>query len=179
MPDQTANQTVPAVRSFDIPTIIVTVCIGILAVCLLWPQVFPNPDQSEQLNLPNLAKRADMLRQTTDPIQRDRMCMGLSYEGRALDHMLQPDARVYLAGMLGPTNVGGLGYYYFLRNYLFPRDLEISLGKVKFMDNAGFYGTDATSADELKSNGFDIVIGFPNNQFQVLPLTPKGVLKQQ
>jgi hypothetical protein len=179
MTEQTANQTAPAARSFDVPGIIVTVCIGIMAVCLLWPQVFPASDQTEQLNLPNLDKRAAMLRQVTDPVQRDQYGIGLSHEGRELDRLLQPDARVYLAGMLGPTNVGGLGYYYFLRNYLFPRDLQISVGKVKFTDNGGFDGADATSADELKSNGFDIVIGFPNNQIQVIPLTPKGVPKQQ
>ena len=135
-------------------------------------------DPANQMSLENLSKRAAMLQQMNDPIQRDQYCVGLSALGRQLDKALQPDARVYLAGMLGPTNKPALGYYYFLRNYLFPRDVEISIGPPVFKDD-GFNGVEAESPGILKSNGFDIAIGFPNNQIQVLPLTPKGALKSQ
>jgi hypothetical protein len=170
-----ATQTASTKRAFDIPGLIITLLAAILAVCLVWPQIFPGPDQANAMNLPNLDKRAAMLRQTSDPIRRDSVCIGLSAMGRQLDQALQPDARVYLAGMLGTSNAPALGYYYFLRNYLFPRDVQISLGPVVFADN-GFYGTNSDSPAVLQTNGFDIIIGFPNNQIQVLPLTSKGVL---
>lgn len=161
-------------RSFDFPKLAVTLLAAIVATCLVWPQIFPDPAQVDAMNLPNLDKRAAMLRQTTDPVRRDSVCIGLSAMGRQLDQALQPDARVYLAGMLGPTNTPALGYYYFLRNYLFPRDVEISLGPAVFSDKE-FDGVDCTSPETLKTNGFDIIIGFPDNQLRVLPLTPKGV----
>jgi hypothetical protein len=171
-----ATQTASTKRAFDIPGLIITLLAAILTVCLVWPQIFPGPDQANAMNLPNLDKRAAMLRQTSDPIRRDSVCIGLSAMGRQLDQALQPDARVYLANMLGPTNTPALGYYYFLRNYLFPRDVEISVGPAIFSDKE-FDGTNADSPAILQTNGFDIVIGFPNNQIQVLPLTQKGVLK--
>ena len=157
-----------------IPYLVVTLLAAITAACLAWPQIFPGPDQANAMTLPNLDKRAAMLRQTGDPVRRDSVCIGLSAMGRQLDAALQPDARVYLAGMLGPSNTPALGYYYFLRNYLFPRDVEISLGPAIFSDKE-FDGTNCESADILRTNGFDIVLAFPDNQLRVLPLTPKGV----
>jgi hypothetical protein len=167
-------KTAPGTRSFDIPGLVVMVSIAVLATCLAWPQIFPGPDQTDQINLPSLDKRAAVLRQISDPIQRDRMGLGLSYYGRQLDAVLPPHARIYMTGMLGPTNVGGLGYYFFFRNYLFPRDLEISLGNATFGDN-GFIGVGSDSPDVLRSNGFDVLLGFPNNQFELIPLTTNGI----
>jgi len=174
MANETANKPAGA-RSFEISGFIAAGLIGIVAVCLAWPQIFPPPDRENQLNLPNLSKRAAMLRQTSDPLMRDRLCIGLSYEGRALDRALPPTARVFITGMLGPTNAPGIGYYFFLRNYLFPRDVEISLdGKATFVAQ-GFNGVPCDSPEILKSNGFDVVLGFPNNQLQLLPLTTNGI----
>lgn len=172
-----ADQPVPPKRPFDIPGIIVTAVIGLVALCLVWPQIFPGPDQADAVNLPNLDKRAAMLRQITSPIQRDQYCIPLSALGRELDAALQPDARVYMTGMLGPTNMGSVGYYYFLRNYLYPRDVEVALDRGKFTEKE-IDGIAGDSAEAIKTNGFDIIIGFPNNQMQIVPLTPKGVPKQ-
>ena len=129
------------------------------------------------MNLPNLDKRAAMLRQVSDPIQRDNMCIGLSASARRLDAVLPPHARIYMTGMLGPTNQGSLGWYYFMRNYLYPRDLEIYVGQGSFTRN-GFTGQEADSAEMLKTNGFDLAIVFQNNQIQLVPLTTNGVPKQ-
>ena len=169
-----ATKTITTQGSLKIPYAVVTLLAAIVAACLAWPQIFPGPEQADAANLPNLDKRAAMLRQTSDPVRRDSVCIGLSAMGRQLDAALQPDARVYLAGMLGPTNTPALGYYYFLRNYLFPRDVEISVGPAIFSDKE-FDGTNGDSPDVLKTNGFDIILGFPDNQLRVLPLTPKGV----
>lgn len=159
----------------NVPAFVVTLLTTIFAAGLVLMQDSYTKDPANQTSLANLDKRVAMLRQTSDPIQRDGMCVGLSALGRQLDRALQPDARVYLTGMLGASNAPATGYYYFLRNYLFPRDVEISVGPTVFHID-GFYGTPADSPGILKSNGFDIVLGFPNNQIQVLPLTPKGVL---
>jgi hypothetical protein len=166
------------VLAFDWRSLLVTLLVAVVAVCLVWPQIFPSPDQMDQMNLPNLDKREAMLRQISDPIERDKMCIGLSAFGRQLDAAVPPHARIYLTGMLGPTNQGGLGYYYFLRNYLFPRDLEIYLGQGSFTRN-GFTGQAADSPEMLKTNGFDLVLVFENNQVQLLPLTTNGVPKPQ
>jgi hypothetical protein len=158
----------------DVPAIVFTVLTVIFAAGLVYAQIPASNDPASQISLANLNQRAAMLRETSDPVRRDSVCMPLSALGRQLDNALQPGVKVYLTGMLGTTNAPALGYYYFLRNYLFPRDVEISLGPVVFHDS-GFEGVAADSPGILKSNGFDIVIGFPNNQIQVLPLTDKGV----
>lgn len=181
MKDKTVKAPLSLLTRLDIPAIVVTLLTVIFGARLVIMQSYYAKSEDpalSQLSLYILDKRAAGLRQIRDPIQRDRYCMGLSYIGRQLDSALQPDARVYLAGMLGPTNGPALGYYYFLRNYLFPRDVEISIGPPIFKGQ-WFDGTPADSPGILKSNGFDIVIGFPNNEFQALPLTPKGVPKSQ
>jgi hypothetical protein len=165
------------VFAFDWRSLLVTLPVSVMAVCLAWPQVFPAPDQMDQMNLKNLDKRAAGLRQISDPIERDKMCVGLSAEGRQLDAVLPPQARIYLTGMLGPANQGSLGWYYFLRNYLFPRDLEIYVGQGAFTRN-GFTGQAADSPEMLRTNGFDLVLVYQNNQLQLLPLTTNGVPKQ-
>lgn len=134
----------------------------------------PNSPQS-QISLSNLDQRVPILEQTTNWIQRDEMCVGLSALGRKLDAALAPDARVFMTGMLGPTNSGSLGYYYFLRNYLFPRHLEISLDGKATNTMDGFIGVPCDSPAILKSNGYDVVILFSNGQIQnVMALTPKA-----
>lgn len=172
-----ADKPAPAKKAFDIPALIVTILIGITAACLVWPQIFPAPDQAEAMNLPNLDKRAAMFQTMKSPIQRDQYCIPLSALGRQLDAALQPDARVYMTGLLGETNMGGMGYYYFLRNYLYPRDVELALDRGTFTERA-VEGIAGDSPEAIKTNGFDIIIGFPNNQMQILPLTPKGIPKQ-
>jgi len=138
----------------------------------------PQSPQS-QISLWFLDKRVPILEQTSDWIQRDKYCVGLSAMGRQLDAAIAPDAKVFMTGMLGPTNSPSAGYYYFLRNYLFPRHLEISLdGKATYTVD-GFVGVPCDSPDILKSNGYDVMILFSNGQLQnVIALTPKATRKQ-
>jgi hypothetical protein len=125
--------------------------------------------------LSGLSQRADMLRTITDPIKRDEQCVKLCAKGRQLDKSLAPDARIFISDMLGKTNVSNLACYYFFRNYLFPRDVEISLGTNLFDTGSGFIGTPCDSPDVLRTNGFDLLISYSHSRLIVL--TPKGAPK--
>ncbi|HEU6449419.1 MAG TPA: hypothetical protein VFV23_13385 [Verrucomicrobiae bacterium] len=132
------------------------------------------------MNLPNLDKRAEMLAPISDPVQREQYCIGLSAYGRALDRAIPPDAKIFMSGVVGKNGESHLAYYYFLRNYLFPRDLEISLGKpAALTSDSWFEGADCNSPEMLKTNGFDLWLKFgPDGNIQIQPLTEKGMPKQ-
>jgi hypothetical protein len=164
---------------FNWPALLVSLLIGVAAFSLAAAQFHSNQDPQGEPTLADLDQRVDLLESVTNPIQRDSYCVGLSAYGRALDSALDPNARVFLTGMMGTNNVSCLGYYFFLRHYLFPRDVEISLDKRIIYSEDGFIGPACDSPAVLKTNGFDLVILFNNNQMQLVPLTPKGVPKQE
>lgn len=162
------------------PDFVITFLAGIFAIYLVWPQVFPNEAHANELNLPNLDKRAAMLAQISDPVQREQYCIGLAAYGRALDRAIPTNARIFFSGVVGKTNASHIAYYYFLRNYLFPRDLEISLEKPAVLTAEGYFdGVDCGSEEILKTNGFDLLLKFGGDGgIQIQPLTEKGVPKQ-
>ncbi len=151
--------------------------IGLVAAQFSYAQD-PQGPQS-QISLSSLSQRATFLGQITNLIERDQYCVPLSSLGRKLDAAFAPDAKVFMTGMLGPTNNGATGYYYYFRNYLFPRHLQISLdGKATYGED-GFSGIPCDSPDILKSNGYDAVILFQDGNIQnVIALTPKAARKQ-
>jgi hypothetical protein len=171
--------TPPATPRPQWPVIFVTLLIGVMAIWLAWPQIFPGPEQANEMTLPNLNHRASDLEQITNLIQRDSHCVPLSAYGRALDHALAPDARVFLSGMIGKDNGSRGGYYFFLRNYLFPRTVEISLDGKAVFHEGWFEGVPCDSPAILQTNGFDILLLMPtnSNDIQIIPLTQKGVPK--
>jgi hypothetical protein len=160
------------------PLTLVTLLIGTTAMCLAWAQVFPGPGQENQENLPNLDRRAAILRQVDDPIRRDSFNGGFNSFARQLDRTLPKDARIFVSGMLGKDNASQAGYYYILRNYLFPRTVAISLDGKPVLQEGWFEGIPCDSPSELRSNGFDLLLMFStNNSLRVVPLTKKGVPK--
>jgi hypothetical protein len=180
MPPPNRQNKAPAASSqLQWPVALVTGLVGTLAVWLASPQIFPGPQQANEMTLPNLARRAAQLRQITDPVERDKFCVPLSAYGRALDRALAPDARVFLSGMLGKDNGPKLGYYFFLRNYLFPREVAISLDRKAIFHEGWFEGVPCESPTELQTNGFDLLLLMPtnSNNIQIIPLTQKGVPK--
>ena len=178
-PPNRQNKTPPVGGLPPWPIMLVTLLIGVMAVWLAWPQVFPGPDQANEITLPNLNQRASALRQTTDPVERDKFCVPLSAYARALDRALPPDARVFLSGMVGKDNGPRGGYYFFLRNYLFPREVEISLDGKAVYHEGWFEGVPCDSPAELRTNGFDLLLLMPtnSNEIQIIPLTQKGTPK--
>ena len=67
------------------PETLLAILVGCFAAFLVWPQIFPGPEQANAVNLPNLDQRATALRQISDPVQRDSACVGLSAYGRQLE----------------------------------------------------------------------------------------------
>jgi len=156
--------------------IIVSLLVSAAAFGVIAVQFNYEQDPGNQLALSNLDQRVPVLEGITNSIQRDRFCIPLSAYGRWLDSALPPDARIFVTDMLGPTNAPSDGNYFFLRNYLFPRDVEISLDGHAISVSDGFSGVPCDSPEILKNNGFDLMI---NSQLQLTPLTPKGVPKSE
>jgi hypothetical protein len=158
--------------------LLVTVLVSLTAAVLVVKQLARKPDSDGEPRLQDLDRRAAVLRKITDPVQRDGLCVPLSAYGRALDRALPRDSRVFLSGMVGKTNGGKLGYFYFLRNYLFPRDVEISLDAKPLFKGEWYEGVPCDSAAQLQTNGFDLFIRLgQNDAFQLIPLTTNGIPK--
>jgi len=66
-----ASLATPAGLPAQWPMMMVTLLIGTTAACLAWPQIFPGSGPENKETLPNLDKRATMLRQVDDPVRRD------------------------------------------------------------------------------------------------------------
>ncbi len=153
--------------------------VGIVAFGLVVAELAPSTNADEKVNLSALNQRVAMLRQIDNPIQRDSFCVPLSAYGRELDGAINKDARVFLSGIVGRENAGRGGYFYFLRNYLFPRDLEISLGRPPVFFAEWVDGADCDSPEALRTNGFDLFLRFgTNGGIAIIPLTEKGVPKK-
>ena len=119
-PPNRQNATPPARPHPQWPVIFVTLLIGVTAIWLAWPQVFPGPAQANAMTLPNLNQRASALAQVTNLVQRDSYCVPLSAYGRALDRALPPDARVFLSGMIGKDEWPEVGVLLFSQKLSFP-----------------------------------------------------------
>lgn len=169
----------PKAKAIQWPGVAVILLVGLVAFGLVIAQFSWANDPSSQLSLANLDQRASQMASITNWIERDSHCVGLSAMGRQLNAALAPDARVFISGMLGPTNASKTGYYYFLKNYLFPRDVEISLDGKSHGEMNGFSGVPCDSPGVLRSNGFDVMLDFTDNRPSLIPLTPKGVPHSQ
>jgi hypothetical protein len=161
-------------NTFTSPNLFVTLAVGIVALGLVAAQLLAGARPDQEIALSMLNQRAEALQKTADPIQRDSYCIPLSAYGRSLDRALDKNARVFFAGLIGKTNAGGVGYYYFLQNYLFPRDLEISLDGHAVQTEDYFDGVPCDSPAVLQTNGFDLMIRCGANGLQLIPLTTRG-----
>jgi len=95
---------------------------------------------------------------------------------RYLDRQLPPDARIFFTGFASPNN--RLFPYYYARSVLFPREVEISVDHRADFHDEGFIGVDYTSTDQLRTNGYDLILKVePDHSISHLSLTKKGELK--
>jgi len=96
---------------------------------------------------------------------------------RDIGQHLAPDAKIFFTGVIGTNN--SLYSYFFARTFLFPHDIEISLDhKAEYLGD-GFRGIDCSSPEQLKTNGYDLMMRFEKDgSYFMLPLTEKGVPKQ-
>jgi len=133
------------------------------------------PDDSLTM-FSSLQKRAALLGEESDPVQRESMCIPFSGLGRSIDAQLPTNARVFLTDMLGSQNSGRLGYYYFLTYYLFPREVAISLEERPTYALTGMLGRNPISDEELKQAGFDLALQVTKDGLQqrvLRPLAPR------
>jgi len=168
-----------ATKPFVLPYLTGVFLIGGLAVSLLSAQFTNSKEPNRAPTLSELNQRATMLAQVNDPIQRDSYCVPLSAYGRALDRALPREARIFLSGMISKDNGTRTGYYFFLCNYLFPRTVDVSLDGKTVYHEGWFEGIPCDSPDELRTNGFDLLLRMAtnSNNIEIIPLTPKGVPK--
>jgi hypothetical protein len=148
----------------------VAAAVVLVALAAIHGAFLADPQKTGEGMFSQFQQRATMLASETDPIKRDSVCIPLSAFGRSVDAQIPTNARVFMGGMLGPENSGGLGYYFFLTDYLFPREVAISLGQPTTYDLAGTaQGRNPASLDELKQAGYDLE----------LHLTPDGHIESQ
>ena len=162
------------------PAALVAGLVGALAIWLAWPRIFPGPGQANERTLPGLDRRASRLQQITDPVKRDLQCYEITAFGRELDRSLAPDAHVFISGVLGKDNCLKIHWYWFLRNYLFPREVEISADRKPIFHVGWFEGVPYQSLAELRRKGFDVLLLMPTNDTTVahlMILNQKGVFK--
>lgn len=152
------------------------VAVVLVALAAICGAFLADPQNTGQGMFAQFQQRATMLGNETDPIKRDAMCIPLSAFGRSMDAQIPTNARVFMAGMLGEKNAGGLGYFYFLTDYLFPREVSISLGQPPTYDMAGVVeGRNPTSLEELSNAGYDLVLQLtPDGHVESKVLKPMG-----
>jgi hypothetical protein len=157
---------------------LVTALVGATAVGLVWPTVFPDAGAVEN-SLPGWNRRATQLGRVADPVERERLCTPLAAYGRSLDRTLAPGARVFLAGILGKENGTRIGVYYFLRNYLFPRTVEISRDGRPVFHESWYEGVPGDDPDGLRADGYDVLVRFApdGKRLETVPLSERGAPK--
>lgn len=100
-------------------------------------------------------------------IEREAATCKTAALGRALDHRLPPDARIFEARALGEENYGHLGNHFLLAYHIYPRPLDISLGVPARLTNGPapegkiyFAGREAANIDEVYAHGYDAIFDF-------------------
>ena len=168
------------------PSAMVTTMVAATALfCLLSQLVHTRSDapadgrtimgNNDRLSLWKLNQRINLLISCPGPIERDTLCLPLSAMARTLDKRLNPTARVFVGGALGTNQPQNRTLYCFLQNYLFPRDVEISLDGKSYVSGVEFAGVPFQSLDELETNGFDVLVHLSaNDDLDVIPLTSKA-----
>ena len=145
------------------PLWVVTVLLTLAAVFMLWP-----PQYRFFLALEQHRKMV-----IAHPEIRD--FINLIYY-RDMDQKLPPDAKIFLTGFVGPND--HLAFYYFARSVLYPREVEISVDHKADFQVEGFRGVDYTTPEQLRTNGYDIILKVdPSGKLYHLSLTKKGELK--
>ncbi len=147
---------------------------ALVALAAINHNFFAEPQQTGQGMFSQFQQRATMLAKETDSIERDKMCIGLSAYGRMVDAQIPTNARVFLAGMLGPENAGNLGYFYFFSYYLCPREVAISSGQPPAYSLTGSaQGHNPASLDELSQEGYSLVLQLaPDGRLESRALKP-------
>jgi len=124
---------------------------------ILW-QILNRADPGGTSAGPDIIKsvmRGEKMANTSAIEDREGETFDASQCDRHLDLMLPLDARVFLMEMIGTTNRGKLGYYYYLTYYLFPREIDVSVNPTCITKD-GFSGQTIDSDQEIFSRGYAV-----------------------
>src|SRR5262249_39123207 len=155
----------------DLLTVFIAVTSGMMVVSQYGYTVHDAIRDKAELSLLNLNTRATTLARIADPIDREKFCIPMSAFALALDEKLQPEARIFLNGVVGEEDPKKTALYSILRNYLFPRDIEISVDGKASLDISGFEGASCNSTSRLRASGFDLLVEIKtNDSVSLLPL---------
>jgi hypothetical protein len=165
------GKSTPGVRESEPrwPMLVLTGLIAAGAVLLVTP--------NEMTALNATAKHQRALESNPSDLASREVYPGVLFY-RKLDRELAPDARVFFSGVVGPDNSRDIHLYMFARTYLFPREVELSLDRKAIYHDYIYDGVDCASPEELRANGFDVMLKNEKGNVSVIPLTKKGGLKQ-
>ena len=137
---------------------------------------FEDDDRYYQLSVWMQDRCAGVLAKIKDPVEREKFHYGNAATARRLDQVLAPDARVFVSGLLGRERGSRSAMYFFLQNYLFPREIEISLDGKAVFTNGVFEGVPCDSEEILQARGFDMLVEVTSpTTFRPIPLSLKAV----
>ncbi|MGB7748553.1 MAG: hypothetical protein WBN75_14845 [Verrucomicrobiia bacterium] len=108
--------------------------------------------------------RGERLAEISDISERENQITSASGRYRHLDLVLPKDARIFLTDMTGSTNHYKIGYFYWAKYYLFPREIETSLDHITRLTKDGFVGQTSESDQEILAHGFDVRIDHESDQ---------------
>jgi hypothetical protein len=118
-----------------------------------------------------------------DPVRRDFMATKSSGNFRRLELMIAPEAKLFASGVIGPENGARLGNFFWAIYYLFPRQVDASLGAPpRFTSGGWLEGVDCGSSQELFNRGYDIQLDYgvgrpEDEQMRFVPLRPERAFR--
>ena len=122
------------------------------------------------LSVPQFAVKVVETAGMTNQLVRDAATDPFFAECRKLDIVLPTDARIYMGGMLGLTNLHRGLLYHNLAYFLFPREIATSLDQPARITRDGFVGRGAELREELVTNGFDVEVAASASTIKARPL---------
>jgi hypothetical protein len=124
------------------------------------------------LSIPQFSMKVLELASMTNMLDCDTAADPFFAACRRLDIALPSNARIYMDGMLGLTNLDRGLLYHNVAYFLFPREIATSLDQPARITRDGFVGRAAQSRVELITNGFDVELAATANTIKGRPLRP-------
>ena len=137
-------------------TVIAASLVAFASLVIAWQIRHYNDVQDPYPSLARSILRGEQLAVISDISERDSQITSESGRDRHIDLVLPKDARIFMTDMIGPTNYGKTGYYFWTTYYLFPREVGTSLDHITRLTKDGFLGKTSESDQEILTNGFDV-----------------------
>jgi hypothetical protein len=151
---------------------LLSIMLALFACVAAFTQIFDDKAVSHygSISLTQFAARIEQLGAITNFIQFQMANSALDGECWKLDLALPPDARIYVEGILGRTYAARIINVHYLTYYLFPRVVAVSLDEPTRQPPDTWVGREAQSLEELRTNGFDVLLATGGNIVRMHPL---------